>query len=134
MREAPAAELARQGAGEHDETGTGERRQKADPQYRIAEQSPSQPGLQRRERRHVDVSPRQVLAAGEEVQLVDEQPVDAGGCQVHEQLYDGEVGDDRRPRGESAAAAPPPELASGPRVHFAFRSPGCNHLRPPATR
>src|SRR5437588_3185751 len=59
---------------------------------------PGQPRLERGQRRKVDVAPRQVLAAGEEVDLVDEESVqlrgghvkgevqrdDGGDCSVHE--------------------------------------------------
>ena len=99
-REAPAAHLPREEAGEQDERRAGEGRGQPRREERGAERVPDEPGHHGDERGLVHVAPVEVLAAGHEVQLVAEVPVARRGGEVHQQLPRRDHEHDADPAGE----------------------------------
>jgi hypothetical protein len=96
LRRAPAAELPGHPSGEEDQQGASEGRKEADGEERIAESPAPERGDRRDQRRVIDIAPRQVLAAGDEVQLVD--PVAVAPAEGEMERQDGE-GDRPESRG-----------------------------------
>jgi hypothetical protein len=82
LRRAAAAELARQESRGEDRRGAGDRRQEAKRLERVAEDCAPDPEDPDRERRVVDVAEREVIRAGQIVELVAEDPVAARGREV----------------------------------------------------
>ncbi len=101
LGEATAAHLARQLAGEPDHPGAGQRRQKTDRQERFAERVPRQPSDEHRHRRMINVSPGQVLGAGQVIHLVAKDAVTSGSQKMQQQLAGSDVQHDRRAGGEA---------------------------------
>ena len=99
-REASAAHLARQEARQQDERRSGEGRGEPHREERGAERVADEPRHRGDERRLVHVAPVEVLAAGQEVQLVAEVPVAGGGREVQQQLRRRDREDDGQPAGE----------------------------------
>ena len=58
------------------------------------EEGAGQPGLESRERRHIHITPGQVLAAGQEVEFIDEKPVAGGREQMQQEFQDSQTGND----------------------------------------
>jgi hypothetical protein len=67
----------------------GDSREEVDREHRVAEQDPCDPGDEGDQWRLIDVAPRQVVAAGDEVELVAEVPVAPVGEKVDEQSAEG---------------------------------------------
>ena len=90
-----ASQLPGERGGQEDEAGAhqgGEEVQSGEPG---AEENRGEARLDGRERRHVDVAEREMLAAGEEVEFVDERAVGRRGGEVEEGLQEGEEPDSR---------------------------------------
>src|SRR5205085_9295929 len=70
LRESRCAEASRDCAGEEHERGVGERGNDANGEERCAESVSNEPGEKADERRLIDVTPIEMLTAGEVVKLV----------------------------------------------------------------
>ena len=100
-RERLAPELARDEADQHQRAGAGQGRRDVVGEEGLAEERPVERHQGRNERREVHVSPREVLAQGDLVQLVAEEAVVRGGGEVDRELGGGADGDDPAEGGHS---------------------------------
>src|SRR4030095_2851586 len=90
LRPAAAAELARDQSRYEDARGPGEGGEKANRRQRVAEGSPRQPQERDRQRRLVDVAEREVVGAGDVVELVAKDAVAVAGGEVEDELRPGD--------------------------------------------
>ncbi len=88
-----AAEFAGDQGGEGHLARSGHGGQETDRRKRVAQERPHDPGDQRNQRRLVHVTPIQMPAAGQVIQLVDEIAVMPSGVQVDQKLAGGEAKD-----------------------------------------
>ena len=79
LGETPAAEFAGEESGEEHHGGAGEGRGQTDAGEPIAEESADDSSDEGDERGLIDVAPGEVLAAGEVIELVDEEAVLTAG-------------------------------------------------------
>jgi len=82
LRGPSTAERTRHPAGEEDQRCACEGRQDAQSDQRVAEEPARQRRDGRDQRRMIDVAPVEVVATGDEIQLVDPVAVPAAECEM----------------------------------------------------